>query len=119
MGLTYVTLKMRKSRNAKSFAQAKFHVDSGAVFTIAPAEMLKEIGVRPEEEHTFTLADGEQIIRKVGDAYFEIGGNGGYAKVIFGEEGDSRLLGTMTLEACMLVLDPIRRRLRPLPMLLM
>jgi predicted aspartyl protease len=119
MGLTYITVKMRKSRAAKRVAQAKFLVDSGAIFTIAPAEMLKEIGVRAQEEHTFTLADGEETVRKVGDAYFEIGGSGGYAKVIFGEEGDSTLLGTMTLEACMLILDPIRRQLKPLPMVLM
>ena len=32
--------------------------------------------------------------------------------------GDSCLLGTVTLEALGLMLDPIRRELRPLPLLL-
>jgi hypothetical protein len=37
---------------------------------------------------------------------------------IFGEEGDSCLLGALTLEALGFSLDPLRRELNPLPMLL-
>ena len=42
----------------------------------------------------------------------------GGADVIFGEEGDSRLLGVFTLEALGLALDPFKRELRPLPMII-
>jgi hypothetical protein len=42
----------------------------------------------------------------------------GGTDVIFGEEGDSVLLGAFTLEALSLVLDPLRRELKPLPMVL-
>jgi hypothetical protein len=38
--------------------------------------------------------------------------------VIFGEAGDSVLLGALTLESLGFVLDPIRRTLEPLPMIL-
>jgi hypothetical protein len=38
--------------------------------------------------------------------------------VIFGEEGDSPLLGSTTLKGFGLILDPFRRELRPLPMVL-
>jgi hypothetical protein len=38
--------------------------------------------------------------------------------VIFGEKGDATLLGALTLEALGLALDPIRRELKPLPMML-
>ena len=38
--------------------------------------------------------------------------------MIFGEEGDSNLLGAFTLEALGLALDPLRRELRELPMML-
>jgi hypothetical protein len=38
--------------------------------------------------------------------------------VIFGERGDSTLLGIVSLEALGLLLDPLRRELRPLPMVL-
>jgi hypothetical protein len=38
--------------------------------------------------------------------------------VIFGEPGDSTLVGAVTLEARGVILDPIRRELRPLPAIL-
>jgi hypothetical protein len=38
--------------------------------------------------------------------------------VVFREEDDSTLLGALTLEALGLVLDPLRRELKPLPMIL-
>jgi len=55
----------------------------------------------------------------VGDAYFAYRGRGGYSKVVFGEEGDCNLLGVTTLEAFGFILDPLRRELRPMPMVLM
>ena len=70
-----------------------------------------ENGNRKEE---FELADGEVIKRKVGDAYFEYGGKRGSAPVIFGEEGDSSLLGVLTLEALGFALDPLKREIKPL-----
>ena len=42
----------------------------------------------------------------------------GVSDVIFGEEGDSLLLGAFTLEALGLALDPIKRELRELPMII-
>ena len=58
------------------------------------------------------------ITRKVGDAYFEFQGEGGAAPVIFGEPGDEPLLGATTLESIGLVLDPFKRRLIPMRMIL-
>ena len=42
----------------------------------------------------------------------------GGADVIFGEKGDSILLGAFTLEALGMTLDPLKRELKPLPMVL-
>ncbi len=42
----------------------------------------------------------------------------GGADVIFGEEGGSALLGAMTLESLGPSLDPLRRELNPLPLIL-
>ena len=76
--------------------------------------MLKALGCKPYRKKTFFLADGTSVERRIGDAYFEYGGVGGAAPVIFGEKGDSNLLGATTLEALELVLDPFRRELRPM-----
>ena len=49
---------------------------------------------------------------------FRYGQRVGVADVIFGEPGDSVLLGATTLESLGLALDPQRRELHPLPMVL-
>jgi len=64
------------------------------------------------------LADGSIIKRKISSAYFEFEGEGGPAPVIYGEEGDSPLLGVTTLESIGLVLNPFTRTLHPMKMLM-
>lgn len=64
------------------------------------------------------MADGSKIVRKKGIALFKYDDRTGGADVIFGEKGDSVLLGAFTLEALGLALDPLRRELKPLPMIL-
>ncbi|MDR7428418.1 MAG: hypothetical protein QN152_11975 [Armatimonadota bacterium] len=54
----------------------------------------------------------------MGGTVFILDGQRGASPVIFGERGDSTLLGTVSLEALGFVLDPIRRELRALPMVL-
>ena len=95
-----------------------FLIDSGAVDSLVPQPTLKALGIRPQRIVDFPLADGTTISRRVGDAYFELKGEGGAAPVIFGEEGDEPLLGATTLESLGLVLDPFKRRLVPMRMLL-
>lgn len=64
------------------------------------------------------MADGSKIIRRKGIALFKYQGKIGGADVIFGEEGNSQLLGALTLEALGFTLDPFKRELKPLPMVL-
>ena len=52
------------------------------------------------------------------DALFEIGDRRGSSPVIVGERGDATVIGAVTLEAMGMMLDPLKRELRPLPMLL-
>jgi len=95
-----------------------FLVDSGAVYSLVPGRILRKLGLRPYREVEFALADGRTVTRKVGDAYFELDGSLGPAPVIFGEEGDEPLLGATTLESLGFVLDPFKRRLIPMRMVL-
>jgi hypothetical protein len=64
------------------------------------------------------FADGREITRPVGDAIFMFGDQRAASPVIFGEEDDAALLGSVSLESLGLVLDPMKRVLRPLPMVL-
>jgi len=112
-------LKVKASRKRRKAITVDFLIDSGAVYSLVPGKQLKSIGVEPHKTLDFALADGSIVTRKVGDAYFEYRGRGGAAPVIFGENGDQPLLGVTTLESLGLVLDPFRRELHPMQLVLM
>ena len=118
MGLTNQEVVVKETRGARRKAVINFLIDSGAVYSLAPGATLRKLGIRPYRKVDFSLADGTTITRRVGDAYFELQGEGGAAPVIFGEEGDEPLLGATTLESIGLVLDPFKRRLIPMRMVL-
>jgi predicted aspartyl protease len=113
MGDTFVKMLIRKSYESDKFMEERLLVDSGAIYTVVPAEDLEELEIIPHSEEEFELADGEIIMRKVGDAYFEYEGKRGAAPVVFGEKGDSKLLGALTLEALGFILDPLKRQIKP------
>jgi predicted aspartyl protease len=119
MGMTKVEVLVKRSHDASAAETVSFLVDSGAVYSVVRGTVLKRLGIRPYRSRVFHLADGHEIERKIGDAYFEYKGVGGAAPVIFGEARDSNLLGTTTLEALELVLDPFKRELRPMTLSLM
>ena len=114
MGYTFVNMRIKKAYESEKSMEERLLVDSGAIYTVVPAEDLEELGISAHSEEEFELADGEVIKRKVGDAYFEYKGKRGSAPVVFGEKGDSKLLGVLTLEALGFVLDPLRREIKPL-----
>ena len=118
MGLIHVEVVVASPARPKRTARLRFLVDSGAVYSVVPARVLRKLGVKPHSRLKFILADGSEITRRLGDAQFRFNGRRGAAPVIFGEKGDSVLLGSVTLEALGLVLDPIKRELRPLPLVL-
>jgi predicted aspartyl protease len=119
MGMPIVPVLMKKSHEAAESETVEFLVGSGAVYSVVNSKTLRRLGCEPYRRKAFFLADGTKIERSIGDAYFEYAGIGGAASVIFGEEGDSNLLGATTLEALELVLDPFKRELRPMTMALM
>ncbi len=118
MGLTVLEVEIANPARPKRTKSLELLIDSGAIYSVVPAKLLKELGIKPLTKQSFRLADGSKITRKRGGAVFKYGEHIGVADVIFGEEGDSNLLGAFTLEALGLALDPLKRELRPLPMIL-
>ena len=118
MGLTVLEVEVANPAMPEVAEKVDFLVDSGAVYCVVPTPILEKLGIRPLTEQEFRLADGSKIVRKRGVAVFRQGERVGGADVIFGEEGDSNLLGALTLEALGLALDPLKRELHPLPMIL-
>ena len=118
MGLVHVEVTIANPGSPRKAAKITLLVDSGAVYSVVPKSVLRRLGVKPHSRKSFTLADGTRITRQVGDVTFKLNGEQGASPVIFGEKGDSMLLGTVSLEALGFILDPIRRELRPLPLIL-
>ena len=118
MGLTVLEIEVGNPANPEVREKVEFLIDSGAIYSVVPTPILERLGIRPLAEQEFRLADGTKIVRKKGIALFKYGERIGGADVIFGEEGDSVLLGSFTLEALGLVLDPLRRELKSMPMIL-
>jgi len=118
MGITLLEVAVTNLADRRRRAAVECIVDSGAIFAIIPAAVLRRIGVRPDRDEEFTLADGSHVRRRMGDALFTVAGQHGASPVIFGAPGDAAVIGAVTLESLGLMLDPIRRQLKPLPMLL-
>lgn len=118
MGLTVLEIEVGNPANPEVTEKVEFLIDSGAVYSVVPIPILEKLGIKPLTEEEFRLANGEKVVRQKGIALFRYGDKVGGADVIFGEEGDQQLLGALTLEALGLVLDPLKRELKPLPMLL-
>jgi len=116
MGITYIEGTVR---GPKGEERVRFLIDSGATYTLLPEPVWQKLGLIPKREHSFVLADGRTLTRKVSECYIILPQGEGHTPVILGEPGDDEaLLGVVTLEILGLVFDPFRRTLEPMRMLL-
>lgn len=115
MGITYIEGKVRGPLGEE---RVSFLIDSGATYSLLPEKVWRMIGLVPKREHTFLLADGRKIDRKVSECYIVLPIGEGHTPVILGEEDDEALLGVVTLGILGLVFNPFKRTLEPMRMLL-
>ncbi|MEM4641877.1 MAG: aspartyl protease family protein [Candidatus Caldarchaeum sp.] len=112
MGLVYVDAVVKKG--GKSVV-LRLLVDSGATYTVLKKDVWTILGLEPLGEIDLILADGTTITRKVSEAIIELPGYGErHTPVVLGEEEDENLLGIVTLEIFGLILDPLKRTLKPI-----
>jgi predicted aspartyl protease len=98
---------------SRPFRHRGFRRRFRSLYSVVPGEVLEDLGIEPTETRSFFLADGQEIERRMGLAVFEYLGHRTAAPVIFGNSGDSALMGATMLEGFGFVLDPFRRELRP------
>jgi clan AA aspartic protease len=118
MGITRLNVEIANVAVPEKTRTLEFIIDSGALYSLVPATVLEDLQIQPITEQRFTLADGSVIRRRKGGAVFRYNESVGIADVIFGEPGDQNLLGVVTLESLGLALDPIKRELHPIPLIL-
>jgi clan AA aspartic protease len=93
-------------------------IDTGATHTLLPGDVLRDLGVEPLERVSFRLADERTVEYPVGEVRIRLDGRERMTVVIFGPEGATPLLGATTLELFNLAVDPVGKRLVPVPGLL-
>lgn len=118
MGLTFLDIEIGNPANPEIRETIECLIDPGAIYSVIPAEVLTRLGIKPFKKETFRLANGAKVVRQKGGVLFKYGDRMGVADVVFGEPDDHVLLGVLTLESLGLSLDPLKRELNPLPMVL-
>ncbi len=117
MGLTHVRAIVKWGGKSR---EVELLVGSGATYTVLKKDVWGYLGLRPMRKVTLLLADGTRIERWLPEVVLELPGYGEYhTPVVLGEEGDENILGAVTLEIFGLILDPLRRELRPMRILMM
>ena len=86
-------------------------VDTGALHTMIPQSVSRQLHIRPQDSEDFELADGTIVKYPVGTARIILQGRDRWCPVIFGPETEC-LLGATTLEILNLVVDPMAQELR-------
>jgi clan AA aspartic protease len=117
MGLTYVTVSLKRPGTTNGSYEAVFLVDTGASYTMAPASELIRIGIEPAAKLTYELADGTLHEYPFGIAQIEFMGEITAGRVIFGPEGIEPFLGVTAPEAAGVTIDPATQTLKKLPAL--
>ena len=112
MGTFNVTVEVAAGPDGP-FESLEALVDTGATYTLAPAPLLRRLGVEPIDLITFIIADGSRMQQEIGEATIRLDGRVRTTLVVFGDEGANTLLGAYTLEAFALGVDPRNRRLIP------
>jgi aspartyl protease family protein len=116
MGLVYADLEVR--RESGPACHGRFLVDSGATLTVLPWAVWHTLDLKPLRAMDFVLADGTTMRRRISGCWFRYRGIEAPSPVILGQRRDTAVLGTLTLEALGLVLNPFERTLRPMRMML-
>ena len=88
-------------------------VDTGATYSWVPEDLLKRLGIKPQEIRPLKIASGKVIRRKLGWALVSVRKKTVPTPVLFGDTGSEVLLGAVTLEELGFAVDPIHRTLVP------
>jgi predicted aspartyl protease len=115
-----ITLRGRASNGAEApSVSVGALVDTGALFSSAPADVLDRLGVQAMRSMPVRFADGALKQVPIGEVEAEIDGQRMPILCFFGAKDVPPLLGAHALEAFLLVVDPVEQKLVPCEAFLM
>ena len=94
-------------------------VDTGATWSLIPAETARALGVEPTETRPVKTADGRRLDLPLGEIRFTIDGRSLTTPCLIGATDAPALLGAVTLEAFGLAAAPVQKTLVPVTGLLL
>src|SRR5437773_2545666 len=112
MGLTHVTVRIAPVSGSRKSFSGEFLVDTGAVDCLAPASALRRIGVKPEGNDSYEMANGDIVEYPYAYARIEFMGSSTIARVVFGPDHVEPILGVVALENTGIGIDPVTKTLR-------
>src|SRR5881628_2328007 len=118
MAIFYVDGTLSHPGDPKLKRKLRFLVDTGAFFSVAPRDILAMLKVAPVREETVQFADGRKARWKVGEVRLQVDGRAVTTPVLFGKKRTQPLLGAYSLEGLGLSVDSRRRRLVPMPIVI-
>jgi predicted aspartyl protease len=116
MGLVYVDVEVYREGGVEK--TVRLLVDSGAFHSVLSWDVWHALGLAPRRSMDFSLADGTIVRRRLSDCRFRFEELDVPTPVVLGERNDAALLGTLTLEAFGLMLNPFERTLKPMRLML-
>lgn len=102
-------------RGTDRFTPLRALVDTGSTYTWVPRDVLADLGVTPEREWPFELADGREVRYGVAWIQIRLEGREDPTLVVFAPAGAEPILGAFTLEGFLLAADPVNERLISVP----
>ena len=115
MGATRVTVAIRNPADPDRVWEGLFLVDTGATDCLVPRSHLESIGLVPEGQRRYGLADGSEIRLDIAGGRIEFMGETTWGTIVFGNENAEPLLGVTALESVGIEVDPHNQTLNRLP----
>ena len=94
-------------------------VDTGATWTMLPAEVVAQLGLTAARQRSVTLANGERVTYPAGQVVIQLNGEEIVTVFLAGPPRCLVLLGAVTLEEFGLAPDPVQKILVPVTGLLL
>jgi clan AA aspartic protease len=88
-------------------------VDTGALYTLLPAEVVARLDLRATEDWQAQLASGERVVYPLGEVRLRLGARERTTMFVAGPSGCPALLGALALESFGMAADPIHQELVP------
>lgn len=110
LGSFLVTIEVG-SPDRSDFRRVDVLVDTGATFSRIPGPLLSELGHRPVGQEAFAIADGSIVEYDLAEVPIRFDSRVRTTTCIWGEPGAQPILGVVTLEQFLLMVDPVTQEL--------